>query len=488
MRLCNANLGQVPDGIKKPCYDRRALKPGIVHIGVGNFHRAHQAWYLHRLMQENAALDWAILGGGVRSFDASMREKLLAQDGLTTLIELMPGGTSAEIIGSLAGYAAVQPGHAALIAAMADPAIRIVTLTVTEAGYYVDPATQGFDGEHKDIQHDARHPQTPDTTFGAIIEALKRRRQRGAGPFTILSCDNLQGNGHITRQAITALAEMIDPELAGWIAENCTFPNSMVDCIVPATGPKEEALVKDLGIVDQAPVTHENYRQWVIEDRFCAGRPELDRAGATFTGRVSDYETMKLRMLNAGHQLLANAGEILGLVTISDCMADRGIASFFRKTQLEDIAPHVAPVPERTPQAYAALIERRFANPAILDTTKRVATDGSSRHPGFILPSLRDGLAEGTPIEGLALAEALWARMCFGTREDGSPIAATDQMWQSIHPVAQQAKTRPLAWLEQSHLYGDLKDSPLFSKSFERWLGLIWQDGCQAALRTYAPY
>ena len=230
--------------VERPRYNRTALTPGIVHIGVGNFHRAHQAWYLHRLMQGGDAHDWAIIGAGVRPYDAAMRDKLLDQDCLTTLIQLDPHNTSVEVIGSMIDYLPIEEGNGALIRAMADPAIRIVAMTVTEGGYYTDPATKGFDAAHPDIQHDAAHPRTPRTAFGAIVEALRLRREGGHGPFTCQSCDNLQSNGAILRQTVVSLARLSDPALADWIDQHASFPNSMVDCIAPAVGPKEIEMVQ----------------------------------------------------------------------------------------------------------------------------------------------------------------------------------------------------------------------------------------------------
>jgi mannitol 2-dehydrogenase len=483
--LSNTSLNRLPPDITRPVYDRTALQPGIVHIGVGNFHRAHQSWYLHRLMQEGAAQDWAILGAGVRPYDAAMREKLLAQDCLTTLIELGPHGTSAEVVGSMIDYLPIEEGHAPLIAAMARPEIRIVALTVTEGGYYLDPVTGAFDGSHPDIVHDATHPDRPRTAFGAMVAALKLRRAAGHGPFTGQSCDNLQGNGAILRQTVVSLARLSDPGLADWIDAKSSFPNSMVDCIVPSTGPKEMALVQELGIADAAPVTHENYRQWVIEDDFCAGRPDWDRVGATFSDRVHDFETMKLRLLNAGHQVLANVGEVLSVETISGCMTHPLISRYFHKVLTQEIAPIVRPVPGMTPEGYVALIEDRFSNTAIVDTTRRVAFDGSSRHPGFLLPAVTRAIADGRPVDGLALVEAFWARMCAGTREDGSSIAPNDPVWDDLATAAKAARARPEAWLDQRQLYGDLADQPAFRDPFVKWLTMIWADGAEAALSSY---
>ena len=485
VQLSEGTLLLLPASVACPRYDRSALRPGIVHIGVGNFHRAHQAWYVHRLMQAGLAQDWAIIGAGVRAYDAEMRDRLLAQDCLSTLVELDPGGMSAEVVGSMIDYLPVEDGNAPLIGAMADPATRIVSLTVTEGGYYTDPATGRLDTSHADIAHDAHHPDRPRTVFGAIVAGLRLRRERGLGPFTVMSCDNLRGNGTITRAAVTTLARLSDPDLADWIDAKATFPNAMVDCIVPATGPREIALVRDLGIEDAAPVSHENYRQWVIEDAFCAGRPALERVGVIFTDAVHAHESMKIRILNAGHQVLANIGELLAVETISGCMAHPLIGAFFRQVQQREILPVVDPVPGTTPEAYLALIERRFANSAIVDTVRRVAFDGSSRHTGFVLPILRDRLAADAPVDGLALVEALWARMCAGTREDGTAIAANDPLWPDLQAAARAAQSRPAAWLEQRHLYGALADDPRFAERFARWLTLIWSEGAAAAVAAY---
>ncbi len=484
IKLSNAALPQLPGGIAVPRYDRAKLTPGIVHIGLGNFHRAHQAWYLHRLMEQGLAHDWAIIGAGVRPGDAVMRDRLRAQDCLTTLVELDPDGSSAEVIGPMIDFVAIEADNAALIATMSDPAIRIVSLTVTEGGYYLDAAS-ALDVDHPDIVHDAANPDTPRTAFGAMIAALKARRAAGVLPFTGQCCDNLQGNGAILRQTVVGLARLSDPALAEWIDQKSTFPNAMVDCIVPATGDAERSIARTLGIDDAAPVTHENFRQWVIEDKFCAGRPPWEQAGATLTDDVHPYESMKIRILNAGHQVLANVGEVLGLDTIADCMKDAQVAAFFRKVQMDAILPHVDAVAGMPSEDYLQLVERRFANPKIRDTTRRVAFDGSSRHPGFVLPILRDALAVEGNITGLALVEALWARMCAGTREDGSAIAANDPHWNELIMAARAAREAPDAWLAQTQFYGDLGDNAVFANAFAGVLTKIWCDGSRATLAAY---
>ncbi|MEM9032440.1 MAG: mannitol dehydrogenase family protein, partial [Pseudomonadota bacterium] len=289
----------------------------------------------------------------------------------------------------------------------------------------------------------------------------------------------------VLRQTVVSLARMSDPDLADWIGETCSFPNSMVDCIVPATGPKELALAREFGVDDAAPVAHENFRQWVVEDDFCAGRPDWDAVGATFSDDVHSYELMKLRILNAGHQVVANPGEILSLNTIADCMQHTRIAAFFRKVETEEIAPRVAPVPGMAPLDYVALIDRRFSNPYIEDTTRRVAFDGAARHTGFVLPMIREALEADGPLEGLALTEALWARMCEGTREDGSTIEPNDPQWETLTATAKAARSQPRAWIDARRLYGDLAEAPRFAEAFERWLALIWSKGVETALDRY---
>ena len=485
LKLNDSILGDLPKGVTGPTYDRSVITPGIVHIGLGNFHRAHQSWYLHRLMQQGEAMDWGIVGAGVRSGDEAQRKRLAAQDYLTTLIELDLKTRSAEIVGSMIGFVPVEEDNAALIVQMASPAIRIVALTVTESGYHIDPVTKAFDTRHPDIQHDAAHPDRPRTAFGAMVAALKIRRENGLSPFTGQSCDNLQGNGAVLRQTVVSLAQMSDPKLAEWIDAKATFPNAMVDCIVPATGLKELELVRGFGIDDAAPVTHENYRQWVIEDNFCAGRPSWDKVGATFSDDVHAYEAMKIRILNGGHQLISNAGEILSVDFISECMENPLIGNYFRKVAKNEIALQVNPVPGMTPGGYADLIDRRFSNPEIIDTVRRVAFDGSSRQTGFILPTLREALGKGEPNDGLILSQAIWARMCQGTREDGSAIEPNDPIWGKLNTAATGTKADPKAWLNQRDLYGDLADNERFRDRFVHWLSLIWSRGLEATLLTY---
>ena len=479
------NLESIQSAVLKPNYIRSNLSAGILHIGVGNFHRAHLSWYLHRLMQKDLAKDWAIIGSGITQYDVKMREGLQAQDFLTTLIELDPeGNQSCEVVGPMIGYVPVERNNQKLIIAMSDSNIRIVSLTVTEGGYFLDE-NGDFNLKHPDIIHDINNPDIPKTVFGVIVSALKNRKKNNIGPFTGLSCDNLMQNGNKLKQAITGIAKEQDLELSEWINQNCTFPNAMVDCIVPRTGEIEIDIVRNLGIEDLAPVSHEDFRQWVIEDKFCKGRPPWEKVGVQFSDNVHGYEDQKIRILNGGHQILANAAELLNIETVRDAMKNKMIVSLLEKIEKDEIIPHIKPVPGYTPLEYYELIASRFSNPSIQDTTRRVAFDGSSRHAGFLVPSIKDGIKHNISIIGLSLAEALWARMCEGTREDGSIIEPNDPHWEKLNACAKKSKENPLEWLEQLEIYGDTSKDDKFRDYFSKWLKMIYQEGVENTLNEY---
>ena len=479
------NLESIQSAVLKPNYIRSNLSAGILHIGVGNFHRAHLSWYLHRLMQKDLAKDWAIIGSGITQYDVKMREGLQVQDFLTTLIELDPeGNQSCEVVGPMIGYVPVEKNNQKLIIAMSDSNIRIVSLTVTEGGYFLDE-NGDFNLKHPDIIHDINNPDIPKTVFGVIVSALKNRKKNNIGPFTGLSCDNLMQNGNKLKQAITGIAKEQDLELSEWINQNCTFPNAMVDCIVPRTGEIEIDIVRNLGIEDLAPVSHEDFRQWVIEDKFCMGRPPWEKVGVQFSDNVHGYEDQKIRILNGGHQILANAAELLNIETVRDAMKNKMILSLLEKIEKDEIIPHIKPVPGYTPLEYYELIASRFSNPSIQDTTRRVAFDGSSRHAGFLVPSIKDGIKHNISIIGLSLAEALWARMCEGTREDGSIIEPNDPHWEKLNACAKKSKENPLEWLEQLEIYGDTSKDDKFRDYFSKWLKMIYQEGVENTLNEY---
>lgn len=476
----------VPDlSVQMPGYDRKALTPGIVHIGLGNFHRAHMAVYLDDLFRLGLAHDWAIIGAGVRPADAAMRDALLAQNCLSTVIELDPQGRSCRRIGAMIDFLPVEPGNASLIATMSRPEIRIVSLTVTEGGYFIDPASGAFDPTAPAIVADAANPGAPGTAFGAIVAALKARRAGGIAPFTVMCCDNLPGNGDVTRNAVVGLARLSDPDLSAWIDATVAFPNAMVDRITPATGPRERAMAAAFGLDDPVPVTCEPFRQWVIEDHFPAGRPPLERVGVTFSREVHAYEMMKIRILNGGHAIIAYPAGLMDIEFVHEAMADPLIKGFLDRVETEEVVPYVPPVPDTEIAGYYEVIRQRFSNPEVADTTRRLCLDGSNRQPKFIIPSLRDALAAGGLVEGLALVSALWCRYCAGVTDSGAVIAANDPDWDRLTALAHQARDQPDLWLAQKAIYGETGEDPCFRAAFARHLTRLWAEGTRAVLSAY---
>ncbi|HEX4297432.1 MAG TPA: mannitol dehydrogenase family protein, partial [Devosia sp.] len=426
-----------------PAYDPRSLKAGIVHFGVGNFHRAHQAVYLDDLFNLGLDHDWGLVGAGVRPADEDMRQKLMAQDWLTTVVEQEADSASARVTAPMIDHLRIGD-TASIIARLADPAIRIVSLTITEGGYYIDPATQRFDPTHPDIAADAAAPKAPRTVFGLILAGLGARRQAGLQPFTVMSCDNIPGNGHVTQNAIVGLADLFDHELAGWVRTRVAFPNGMVDRITPATGERERNLLsQDFHIADNWPVFCESFRQWVIEDNFPAGRPALEKVGVQFVQDVAPFEHVKIRILNGGHATIAYPAALMDIHFVHEAMAHPLIRGFLEKVERDEIIPIVPPVPNTSLEQYFSLVDRRFSNPKIGDTVSRLCLDGSNRQPKFILPSAADRVKSGQSVAGLALVSAFWARYCAGETDSGKPIAPNDPSWSRLTAQAKRAKADP---------------------------------------------
>jgi mannitol 2-dehydrogenase len=481
-----ANLVNLPSSVAKPRYARDELKAGILHIGVGNFHRAHQAVYLDDLFNAGKDLDWALMGAGIRAGDRAMRQALEPQDWLTTVVELEPGANIARVTGAMIGFVPVNEDGRAIVDALDDTALRIVSLTVTEGGYCIDPATGSFNPEHPDIVYDAAHIDAPRGVFGVLLAALKRRRDQGLAPFTVMSCDNIPHNGQVAKDAVAGLADLVDPSLAAYVREQVAFPNSMVDRITPATSDRERTILMErFGIQDNWPVFCEPFRQWVLEDNFPTGRPALEDVGVTFTPHVAAFELMKLRILNGGHATIAYPAGLLGIHFVHDAMADPLVRGFLDKLETEEIIPCVPPVPGVDLQAYYQLIARRFANPDVGDTIPRLAQDGSNRQPKFILPSTRDRLNAGADVTGLALESALWCRYCAGTTDAGEPFNLDDPNASRLTPAALAAKADPASFLDLRDIFGDVADAPQFRSRFETALKSLWRDGTRATLQRY---
>jgi len=484
-KLNQANLPAIATRAAVPQYDRGALRAGILHFGVGNFHRAHQAVYLDDLFNAGGGLDWAIVGAGVRPADEDMRQKLKVQDWLTTVVEQEADLSQARVTGAMVDY--IKPGDIeATLEMLANPAIRIVSLTITEGGYYIDPASQQFDPTHPDIVADAHNIAAPRTAFGLILGGLMRRRDAGVDPFTVMSCDNIPGNGHVTQNAVAGLAALIDPLLAAWVHEHVAFPNSMVDRITPATSARErEMLEKDFGIEDNWPVFCEAFKQWVLEDHFPSGRPALERVGVQFVPDVAPFELMKIRILNGGHATIAYPAALMDIHFVHEAMEEPLVRRFLEKVEREEIIPIVPPVPDTSLDEYYELIDRRFSNPKIGDTITRLCLDGSNRQPKFILPSAADRLAAGQGVTGLALVSALWCRYCYGETDSGTPIAPNDPSWDRLTAAAKKAKADPQAWLAMGDIFGPLARNPAYVAAFSHALTTLWEVGTRETLIRY---
>jgi mannitol 2-dehydrogenase len=471
--------------VARPHYSRSSLTPGIVHFGVGNFHRAHLAVYMDDLFNMGLNHDWAIVGAGVMPFDETMRSKLAPQDYLTTVVEQDANYSAARVTGPMIDF--IPPSERQrLMALLVDPAIRIVSLTVTEGGYMINPATGKFDPAHPALQRDAQHPDDPTSVFGLILHGLKTRKAAGLAPYTVMSCDNVPHNGVVTRNAVAGLARLMDPALADWVERHVAFPNAMVDRITPATTDRERDIaLRQFGVEDAWPVFCEEFKQWVIEDHFPAGRPAFEKVGAQFVADVTPFEYMKIRILNGGHAVIAYPGGLMDVHYVHEAMEHPLIHGFFEKVEQEEIIPTVPPVPNTNIQDYYKLIDRRFSNPKIGDTERRLCLDGSNRQPKFIVPVIADNIAAGRSIQGLALESALWCRYCYGESDSGKVIAPNDPNWDRLQALSRKAKDDPLQWLTMDDIYGDVAKNESFRSAFSHWLATLWRDGTAKTLQAY---
>ena len=480
-RLSSVTLPQIT--VPKPTYDRRQITDGIVHIGVGGFHRAHEAVYLDDLMGQGTGREWGICGVGLLPHDRKMRDALDPQDGLYTVVARDAAGDQARVIGSLTRYLLASDDPEAVLSALTAPTIRIVSLTITEGGYNYDEASGDFNFENPDIIHDLAAPSRPVTVFGYLAEALDRRRKAGIVPFTVLSCDNIQGNGATARRTLLAYAARRDPALAGWIALHVTFPNCMVDRITPQTTDADRALVQtEFGIDDAWPVVCEPFRQWVIEDDFCSGRPPLEDVGAQMVTDVHPYERMKIRLLNAGHSALGYLGWLAGFRTIDRVAADPQFQQFLRRLWDTEVTPLLPAVPGINLDDYKATLLVRFANPRIGDQVARICLDGSAKMPKFLLPSVHEQLARGHVPPLLTLATAGWFRYLSGTDEQGQPIPLEDPMAAILQERALSGGPDPRSLLSLRALFGDLGDHPAFVAELQSALRQLYTDGTRATL------
>jgi fructuronate reductase len=484
MRLSDTTLHRLPAGIARPRYDRAAVTPGIVHLGLGAFHRAHQAVMTEAVLNAGAR-DWGIVAASLRSPD--MRDALAPQDGLYTVATREDDSESLQVIGALRGLHVAPENPGALLDAMCDPRTRIVSLTVTEKGYCHDPATGTLDEAHPDIRHDLSAQGAPRSAPGFLVEALHRRRTAGTPSFTVLCCDNLPANGATVRRVAIRLAELRNRDLGAWIAGEVAFPCTMVDRIVPATTEEDRVRIAAmLGLEDAWPVVGERFAQWVIEDRFPTGRPDWTLGGATFAADVAPFEHMKLRMLNGAHSALAYLGYLAGHETVAEAANDPVFARYLGDLWAE-IAPCVPAPPGVVLQGYAASLLARFRNRALRHRTWQIAMDGSQKLPQRLLGTARERLAQGRPIPHIALAIAAWIRFVGGVDEAGRPIEVRDPLAAPLRSALDAAGPDPArrvaAALRFPAIFGeDLPRDAGFAAAVTQALRRLMDSGARAAV------
>jgi mannitol 2-dehydrogenase len=485
IKLCEKNLGSLSPNVRAPAYNRQELGQQILHVGVGGFHRAHQAVYADDLFHLESKSPWGFCGVGLLKQDARIGEVLASQDYLYTVVEQSSEGNTARIIGSILNFLHGPSDPEKVLERMASDECRIVSLTITEGGYYVHQGTGEFDAQNPDIQHDLAHPSQPSCSFGYLAEALDRRRKRGLAPFTIMSCDNLQSNGDVMRKMFLAFAELRDPALRNWLEQNGAFPNSMVDRITPATTDVHRSLVqKEFGIEDGWPVVTEPFKQWVIEDHFPLGRPQWERVGAQMTSDVLPYEKMKIRLLNASHQALCYIGMLLGHQFAHETMEDARIRRLVETTMNVEVTPLLPEVPGVDLSEYKATLIKRFSNPTIGDQLSRIGTEGSARIPKFVLPSIAEQLERGGPIKFLSFTVAAWFRYLSGKDDQGKEMPIIDPMADKLRSVA--AFKDPQKFLAMRELFSEeLANSERFVKEVNEAFQSFYQNGAKATLERW---
>ena len=479
LQLNQENLSEIGSGIPVPNYHRTANKTGIVHIGVGGFHRAHQAYYLHQLRQLGVASDWNICGIGLRETDSKLHNIFKKQDHLFTLMIKHPDGKiEPEVIGSIIDFEMGTSNPESVIARMANADTRIVSLTITEGGYNFNPTTGDFNFDNPDIHHELQNPQDPRTVYGFLTAALKRRRDAGLPAFTILICDNIEHNGDMARKMLLTFAEAQDADLAKWIAKEVSFPNSMVDRITPVTTKVDiEILAQNYGLHDAWPVTCEPFIQWVVEDKFSNGRPDFEKVGVQFVPDVGPYEKMKLRLLNAGHSVLGLLGIIHGHPTINACIEDETFVDYLRAFMDTEATPILGDVKGINLEDYKDSLVERFGNPNIKDSVGRICMESSAKLPKFLIATIHENLATGGSIKFATLVIAAW---CYyndkGIDKDGHSIEIIDALSTELHQAAKQTKTDPLAFIRLESLFGNLFKNERYTSLYTETVQKIYKD------------
>lgn len=487
LKLNSQNLSQMHN-VRVPTYQRQDVKQGIVHVGVGGFHRAHLAAYVDTLLEQFNVQDWSICGVDLQPFAAPMRDALSQQDNLYTMIECDTEGISARVVGSITDYLFAPDNCEAVIAKMAHPDTHIVSMTVTESGYYMNENTHELQVDHPDIAADLAGHTPPRTVFAYLYAALARRHAAGLRPFTVMSCDNMQKNGDISRNMLLTYARHQNPEVANWIAENGAFPNSMVDRITPRTNDADKTrLAEEFGVEDSWPVVTEIFHQWVLEDKFVDGRPPFEKAGVQVVPnvhKVEEYELIKLRLLNASHSAMGYAGYLAGFKYIHEVIGDATFRKYIRNMMQEEVKPLLPQIPGVDVDEYCNTLINRFSNPTLKDELPRICLGGSGKIPQFIMPSIAEQIMANGPLSRLTLCAAAWFRYVNGVNEQGELFKVDDPMVSELQAQAQQGA---ISLLEIKSLFGDdLRGDKRFVSELTKALESLTRDGAQATIAKYA--
>ncbi|KAF1829875.1 NAD(P)-binding protein [Decorospora gaudefroyi] len=487
LKLNSQNLSQYKN-VTVPTYQRHGVKQGIVHIGVGGFHRAHLAAYVDTLLEQFNVQNWSICGVDLQPFAAPMRDALSSQDNLYTIIERAAEGTSARVCGSITDYLFAPDSSEAVIAKMAHPDTHIVSMTVTESGYYINENTHELQTDHPDIAADLAGQQPPRTAFGYLYAALARRHAAGLRPFTVMSCDNMQKNGDISRNMLLAFARHQNPEIATWISENGAFPNSMVDRITPRTSDEDKVnLAKNFGVEDSWPVVTEPFHQWVLEDKFVDGRPPFEKAGVQVVPdvhKVEEYELIKLRLLNASHSAMGYAGYLAGFTYIHEVINNPIFRKYIFNMMQQEVKPLLPHIPGVSVDDYCNTLLGRFSNPTLKDELPRICLGGSGKIPQFIMPSIAEQIQAGGPLTRLTLCAAAWFRYLSGVDEQGRAFQVDDPMLGQLQPKAREGGFEVLS---VESLFGDdLRGDARFVAELKKALESLEKEGAMATVAKYA--
>ena len=484
-KLNNTNLSAISERVSTPQYDRSKVKTGIVHVGIGGFHRAHEAFYTDELLHDPTVTQWGICGIALLDFDTKIYNTLKEQDGLYTLIVKELDGTLTErVIGSIVECLYAPENPLKVIEKMANPEVKIISLTITEGGYNYDEAIGAFNFKNPLIQQDLENPQAPKTIFGYLAQALKLRKERGLQGCTIQSCDNIQGNGHFAKKMLLSYVQVAEPELVSWIEENVSFPNAMVDRITPATSPLDIEILKETSGVDDAwPVVCEPFKQWVIEDDFIAGRPAWETVGAQFVEDVVPYEKMKLSLLNAGHSVLGILGALYGYSTIDEAASNADISSFLRIYMGNEVTPTLGDLEGVNLKNYKFSLIQRFGNTYIKDQIDRICSQSSAKLPIFVLPTIYSQLERKGAIDHAAFIIAAFAVYSVGVNEFGTQLIIKDVMETVLNEKAIASRNNPEAFLEIESIFGKLKNDTTFVHAYLSAYQNIVQNGIEKSVK-----